>query len=193
MNNFSTKDITELNDSLNSGNKSLSIIDITDKLKTMSICIDKICLVPEGKDVVQYYNESTTGFYLTEWNKGPGKLLRIDMRDLLRNKFENNPYFKYFEIVLNDKKYLIRCIQLDTCPEGEFDKLESLSLIHGKFESYIYTIIKIININSSYAARPLINDSDFDGSDSYIEEATGSTAGIEDESEIKLECVQLFD
>ena len=193
MNNFNAKYITELNDSLNSGNKTLSIVDITDKLKTMSICIDKICLVPEGKDVVQYYNESTTGFYLTEWNKGPGKLLRIDMRDLLRNKFEGNPYFKYFEIVLNDKKYLIRCINLDTCLEGEFDKLESLSLIHGKFESYIYTIIKIIDTNSSYAARPLIDDTAFEGSDSYIEEANNTSIGIEDESEIKLECVQLFD
>lgn len=186
-----TQLLTIVNSVLKDNSQIKSITDITDALKTMSICVGKICLVPEGNAVVQYYNESTTGLYLTEWNKGPGKLLRIDMRDLLRDKYPD-PYFKYIEVITPTEKYLIRLVDLLTAPEGEFDKLESLNLIHGVSENLISTIIKNVGINESYAAKQVRNDTDIDEA-LYIEDADNTNSGIEDESDVKLECVQLFD
>ena len=193
MNQMNNKKVIENFSKLLSENiNDLIINDITDEISSMPISIDKICLTPDIKlcNVIQYYDNNVTGLYLSEWNKGVGKILFTDMKNLLKNKFNGKPYFRYFEIKTSTEKYLIRCISIDYSPKDEFDKLSKLGLIHGTFNEYVYTIIKCINVNQSYASKQVVLYDDVEGS--YIDNVENNN-DIEDDSEMAFECVKLFD
>lgn len=158
---------------------------MNESLKNISVAIDKICLVPEGDHIVQYFNESVTGMYLSEWKNSVGNILRKDMTKIVKSDDPSSLYFKYYEILSDDKKYLIRCINIDNVTNKELEELKEHDLIHGEFNGSYFTLIKALNKTDAYASKQLLDRNCSKGDYTYT--------GVYYENQIKTNLVPLSD